>query len=584
MTEGTPLLVEAIRSEIDVVEMLRAYIRPSTVMLAVVFGAVLAFASVFGGTLLETGFSSSDPSTLLAPFGALAALFSILYVCIPLAANVARDKLRVPRRDSSTSKTGAASVIAPDWNRRSIILHALVMFAAWLPYLIAVFPGTMNWDTAYQIDQCYSDGTVWVVPWADTESVSDAHFSDHHPLFDTLLYGVFALSSDKLFGTWNYGVFAFVVLQAIFTAATFTLATAYLGRIGSPRKLTAGVFLFFCLIPFYPFYAASMLKDSTFAPLFVLYFIMLVECARTRGSSLAESKRAVACFVVLGLLLALTKKPGLYIVLLSSLVLVFVYRKAWKAFVLQAGVVVVVMMVLLPFAVFPALNVIPGEKQETLGTLFQQTARFVVQYPNEVTDDERAAIDRVIMFDGIDERYNPYCSDTVKFFYRYDTCTGDDLSNYLRVWIDQGLRHPWTYVESMLVTTAPYITFDGELEVHENAMDVYNESPRVWQPAPLAPLKNAVVGLYHWLLNAPVLFALFRVGLYAYVVPSLVFIALVMRRSRYVPVFIPLALSLAVCIVTPVFHARYALPLLYLTPLLVSLCFEREREAPTQNA
>jgi len=220
MTEGTPLLVEAIRSEIDVVEMLRAYIRPSTVMLAVVFGAVLAFASVFGGTLLETGFSSSDPSTLLAPFGALAALFSILYVCIPLAANVARDKLRVPRRDSSTSKTGAASVIAPDWNRRSIILHALVMFAAWLPYLIAVFPGTMNWDTAYQIDQCYSDGTVWVVPWADTESVSDAHFSDHHPLFDTLLYGVFALSSDKLFGTWNYGVFAFVVLQAIFTAAT----------------------------------------------------------------------------------------------------------------------------------------------------------------------------------------------------------------------------------------------------------------------------------------------------------------------------------------------------------------------------
>ena len=555
----------------------RAYVRPSTIVLALVFGVVFSFALVYGGALMETGFSPVDPGALLVPFGVATLLSSALYVCIPLAANKVRDSLRAPRHVTAGSDRGASSVIAPSWNRRSVIVHALVMLACWLPYLIAVFPGTMNWDTAYQIDQCYSDGTVWVIPWAATESVSDAHFSDHHPLFDTLLYGAFALPSDKLFGTWNYGVFAFVVLQSAFTAATFSLATAYLGKVGAPRKLTAGTYLFFCLVPFYPLYAASMVKDSTFAPLFVLYFLMLVECARTRGDFLTGNKRNIACFAIIGLMLALTKKPGLYLVLLSGIALVFVYRKAWKAYLLQMGVVTVVMMVLLPLAVFPALHVIPGEKQETLGTLFQQTARFAVQYPNEVTDDERTAIDRVIMFDGIAERYDPYCSDPVKFFYRYDACTGDDLREYLRVWLDQGLRHPWTYVESVLVTTAPYIAFDGKLEVHENTVDVYADTPRVWQPEALAPLRNALTGLYHWLLDAPVLCLLFRVGLYAFVVPSLVFMAFVMRRSRYVPVFVSLALSLAVCVVTPVFHARYALPLLYLAPLLVGLCFEREK-------
>lgn len=561
------------RLKAGVVGAVKDYIRPSMAVLAVIFGMVLAFACVYGGVLQETGFSSVEPDVLIVPFVVLSLLFVVLYLAIPLAVNVARDGLRTLRHVGAGSAERVSAFLFPDFNKRSILLHALVMFACWFPYIVAFFPATMGWDTAYQIDQCYSGSTVWVIPWAETRSVSDAHFSDHHPLFDTLLYGVFAVPSEKLFGTWNYGMFVFAVLQSAFTAWTFTIGVAYMGKNGAPRSLMTAVLLFFCLMPFYPAYAASMVKDSTSAPFFVLYFLMLLECAHTQGGFLIKKKCNVVGFVLVGLLLALTKKPGMYIVLLSSIILLLMYRKAWKAYLVQLSTVAVVMLLLFPLVVFPALDVIPGQKQEALGTLFHQTARFAVLWPDEVTDEEREAIDKVIVYDGIDGRYDPFCSDTVKFWYRYDTCTSDDIGRYLQVWLNQGLRHPWTYIESVLVTAAPYIALDGKLEIHEETTDVNDQMQRVWQPNALAPLRNVVCDMYHWLLDLPGLSVLFRVGLYAYVIPSLAFVALAMRRSRYLPVFIPLALSLAVCIVTPTFNARYALPLLYIAPLLVSLCF-----------
>jgi len=602
---------------------LKAGVRPITVAFALVFGLVFAIASVFGGALAQTGFSELSHSALVVPFLLAFVIGSAFYLVVPAAFNVSKatasDVANVRGRHVRASKEGArgasadadaarpcdrgrgrtrnasgpaglkgpaaadspGSFIAPQWGVRSVALHTLVMFALWFVYLVALFPGAMNWDTFYQIDQCYPDGTVWAVPWAQTGSVVDAHFSDHHPIFDTLLYGFFARASDALFGTWNYGVFAFIVIQAALTALSFTVAMAYLKKNGTPSALVGVLYLFFCLAPFYPFYAATMLKDSTSAPLFVVYLLMLVECARTRGDFLAKNKAAIVWFVVVGLLLALTKKPGMYVVMASGVVLLFVYRRAWKAYLAQVGAIVVVMMVVMPLVVFPLLDVIPGGKQEARGMLFQQTARFALLYPDEVTDGERAVIDRVIGYDDLAERYDPFNSDPVKFWYRYETCTNEDLTNYYGVWLAQGLRHPSVYIDAALATAAPYIDFSGELGVHANTGDVEHAgSPLVWQPQVLGPLRDAVVAVYGWLSGAPVIGLLFRTGTYAYFVPTLAFMVLLMRRSRYLPVFVPIALSLAVCVVTPMFHARYALPLIYVAPLLIGLCFMRDGRAP----
>lgn len=549
---------------------LRAGVRPSTIALAVAFSGVFTIATVYGGALAETGFLAGGLAALIVPGVALFVVMLAAYLLLPAVIRLIGERWRPGR--------GACS-IAPQWGKRSIALHAFAMLAAWSVYLVALFPGSMNWDTFYQIDQCYPDGTVWAVPWARTGSVVDAHYSDHHPILVTLIYGLFALPSDALFGTWNHGVFAFVFVQAALTAFAFTMAIAYFERIGVPSRLGSAVYLLFCLIPVFPVYAATMIKDSLWAPLFVFYFLMLVECARTRGSFLKEKRVNVVLFVAVGLLLALTKKPGMYIVLVTGVLLLFVYRNAWRAFAWQMGTVAVVMMLVMPLIVFPALDVVPGGKQEARGMLFQQTARFVVQYPDEVTAEERAVIDRVIGYDDLAQRYDPTFSDPVKFGYRYDSCTDADLMEYFGVWLAQGLRHPSAYVEATLATAAPYVNLGGVLVFYDNTGDVEHDgSPLVWHPQELDSLRNAVVSAYDWLAGLPVIAVFFRVGTYAYLVPTMAFMVLCMRRSRFLPVFFPLFLCLAVCIVTPMFHPRYALPLIYAAPLLACLCFAPEPE------
>ena len=48
----------------------------------------------------------------------------------------------------------------------------------------------------------------------------------------------------------------------------------------------------------------------------------------------------------------------------------------------------------------------------------QQTARYIRDYGNEVTDDERTAIEKVLDYDAIAQSYMPELSDGVKQYYK----------------------------------------------------------------------------------------------------------------------------------------------------------------------
>lgn len=537
---------------------------------------LFAAATIYGGALYATGYYAEPPDNLAIPF---LVVWLVAFMALVLASRII-NYLQERIEQRANQETCAFSLVAPALTKRSIAVHSLVMFALWGIYTIALFPGSMNWDTYYQISQWYPGNPVWAIPWIDSGSVVDARFSDHHPLFDTLLYGLFAVPSDFIFGTWNWGVFAFVVLQSAFTATVLTVSAAYLRKVKAPLLASAIAYCFYCVMPFFPFSASTMLKDALFSPLFVIYVLMMSEMARTKGSFPGRRKRDIVAFVAIGLLVALTKKPGFYIVLATCVVLLLVYRGARRAILAQLLTVVLVMAVALPLVVFPLIGVIPGGKQEMLGPLFQQTARFVVQHPDEISAEERDAIDDVVAFEGLDDRYDSFYSDPVKFSYRYDTCTSEELTEYISVWLSQGLRHPETYVEASLTTSASYIGLLSPINVIGYTADIEHDgSDKLYNPKPLRPLREGLVAVYEFVSETPVLMLLFRIGLYSFVVPALVLVTLVGRRSRYSVVIVPVVLSVLVCFISPVIDARYAMPLVYLAPFLFGLCFASESDA-----
>ena len=480
-----------------------------------------------------------------------------------------------------------ASRLTPRLTPKSIALFALVMCVCWIPYMVAMYPGSMNWDTFYQISMYQETFPVYVIPWIDTQSIVDVWLSDHHPVFDTLLYGVFAKTSLDLTGTWHVGVFVFCLIQCYLTCAVFSAAVAYLRHVEAPVPLRIGIYLFFLLMPFFPMYGMTMLKDSTNALVFVPYFLMFVEAVRTKGAFLRENRTAAIWFLVLAILVVLTKKTGVYVVVPTCIVCAIVFRGAWKHFVVQAASVGVLMWVILPIIVFPLANIIPGGTQEPLNWMFQQTARYVVLYGDEVTADERAAIDAVIDYDKLESEYVFNDSDTVKAWYRYDTVTTSDLLGYIATWAEMGLKHPEVYFQSIVCTASPFFNAHGVMGVHGQTGDgVATEAEEyIWQPSQLQLnlYRNSVFNTYQALVDSPVTALLFRVGPYAAWIPLIAMCYLARRREKQALIMMPVILILASCLFTPIFHARYALSIIYVAPVIVGLLFSR-RIASTRKS
>ena len=86
------------------------------------------------------------------------------------------------------------------------------------------------------------------------------------------------------------------------------------------------------------------------------------------------------------------------------------------------------------------LDIPAGSVGEALSVPMQQTARYIRDYGNEVTDDERTAIEKVLDYDAIAQSYMPELSDGVKQYYKNPG--KGDLARYMLVWAKMLLKHP----------------------------------------------------------------------------------------------------------------------------------------------
>ncbi len=501
------------------------------------------------------------------------------------------DEENVPKASRRSRVLNAITKITPSYTVKSIVIFSLIMAAFWLPWLIANFPGGTYWDTYYQIYQCYPENhPIAIIPYAEVydNTLTDAWLVDHHPVLDTLIYGAFGMASDALTGNWMAGVFIFVCLQGAATIVAFTTAIAYLRKRNCPIVLCFAAYAFFCLMPFISTWALCMVKDSLFSLFYIPYFIMLFEAIRTRGAYFAR-KRTIILFIVIGLLLCLTKKTGMYVVVPTALIAAFVYRprkaaeksrKPIIAFLTQGITCVIVMVVLLPYVVFPLLNIAPGGSQEVLGTLFQQTARYVVDYPDEVTDEEREAIDAVLEYDNLTDQYRYNFQDSVKYRYNLDATT-EDLINYLEVWVAQGMRHPESYLAALFSIAGYYVAPTGIINIRMVTVDTHmgdDQRYMLYNPDELDGMRNGMSDAYKAIAYTPGLDVPLLMVTYAFWLPAILIFVMLRRRLRCGVLFIPILIMLAFCVIAPVNDARYCIPMFYEAPLVLCMIASFIRE------
>lgn len=90
-----------------------------------------------------------------------------------------------------------------------------------------------------------------------------------------------------------------------------------------------------------------------------------------------------------------------------------------------------------------------------LSVPFQQTARYLREYPDDVTASEKKAINRILDYDVLAEKYNPELSDPVKITFRFRDNDDDPkldgyMKDYFKAWFAMLRRHPGVYIQATL--------------------------------------------------------------------------------------------------------------------------------------
>jgi hypothetical protein len=450
----------------------------------------------------------------------------------------------------------------------------IILVVCWLPYLIACYPGVVQWDGFRQLLNSYSLNT------------SD----NSHPVFTTLLFGC-AMRVGRYFGNDNLGVFIYVFPQMLIVAGITAHSIKQFKKMSSPYWLRWGTLVYFAFISLWPLYAVSLFKDTLFYSIFLEYMVLIIQSIEY-GDKFWKNAIKIVEFIIVLLLLQMIRRNGIHIVVLS---MPFVILAGWKRIKNIRGWIVffsaIAGFMLWDSVVVPMLGVSPGRSNEALSAIFQQTARYVSTYPDEVTEEEKKIISNILDYDVLLNEYDPEFSDPVKNSYNFDV-TEEEKKEYFRVWWQQFCKHPGIYFEATLEGAYGYY-YPNKTEYREGlgAYSITSDERindgtfSIHMSDKTAPLREILENLSYVVRNVPIVGILFSNGIYTWIAMISVATLIKVRRWKEIVPYIPVFLVILICFVSPVnAYIRYMRPAMVCTPLLLGwLLYVQSKERDNYN-
>ena len=444
------------------------------------------------------------------------------------------------------------------WKKHPFLVPWLMIFVCWLPYVLVRFPAALEFDAYRQIMQA-----LGILP-----------FTAHSPPASSFVMGLWVKIGYNLLGSYELGLFLFVLFQAAVCSAIFAYTTLTMKRLQVPELLQLLSVAIYAIATIYSNYISTIVKDVLFSCLTVLFIALLAE-----ELFLPHSRKRCAALFAAALLMAIARNNGIYVLMLCAIVFavyVLLTRKRRYAGILLALILAWGAHSLYKDVLLPALGVAEGPFAEVMSIPFQQTARYVRDYPDDVTTEEAAAIAAVIDYKNLGALYAPDLSDPVK-----GTFTGnkDALGPYLKTWLAHFLRHPDAYLQATINNIYGFFYPNTENFVFYNGL-INIGDVQFQDCTALMPLRNILSYCVKLFESFPLTMPLSNTGFQMWIAIYLAAYALFgCRDKRYAFVVLPSLIGIAVCAASPTFFlngVRYALPVIYANPLLLSLCFRKE--------
>ncbi len=538
------------------------HIEKKKMLFSVALGFVYSVFMVLGKNVMTAGFSYIfEIKTWIAVILILPVFSALALLCLSYVpfVNAAGD-FTIGKKKLSDKTT-------------FFILFALI-FIAWIPILLASYPGVYGYDSVYQINM-YRSGEV----------------SLHHPIIHTYLLGFFVLDVGEILGSYEAGMCCYSIFQMLCLSATFSAIYTFYVSKRWKNKSRLLVLLLIMFLPTNPIMAFSGTKDVIFAAFFALSTMLLLMVAENpeRIKSIKFDLLMIGSFF----LMTIFRNQGKFLV---AAAFVFAFIFLWKY---KKNLILVLASFLILIGVYngPVTKALGGVEaapiREMLSVPCVQLARAINYNADELTEEECQLIKEYI------PRYAEYgwnagISDAFKNMFD-DVRFKENPTEFIKLWMTVALKCPQTYIDAFLRLTVGYWYPDM------NYRDPQAYHP-YWEYAPTGALVWFDPNEYVLLEQTPVkgfgflntvLFKTTYSNAYQYlpVVPMLLssgmllwsilmFFVYILLEKKF-KYFIPLAF-IAMMYVTlflgPVVLFRYIYPIVMIMPMLFACAFNIKKE------
>lgn len=530
-----------------------------------VMSLFFSFTMIIGNSFKETKSFDLIFKNIFTIFMSIIALigYYILFKTIFQALNCYIEKIKI--KEIKFSKNNKLLNLL---DTKPFLSSFCIIILFWSIYIIAFYPGVLNFDSHYQILQAlnihtkYSDWVIQLDP--------NVNITNHHPVIYTLFLGK-CLKIGQAILNDNFGIFIATFIQVIIFAATLSYTIKYLKKIEIPLKIRSIVLGIYCLVPMFPFYAVTNVKDTIYTALIILYIIKLYDFIKFYKNEKITIKQLVELILVM-IGVCLTRNNGIYIIIASFLFVIPYSRKNIKRMFIVFIICVLSYFsyskVILPYFKIPDTSI-----REMLSVPFQQTARYVKEYENELSEDDKNAIDKILRYEDLAQRYKPEIADPVKNEYN-KYATKEDLFKYFKVWANGLKKHPVCYIESFVNNTYAYLyPSNDKWYLYHGKKNVINNQGNIdyHYIKALQPFRNTLVAYGIGFRNIPFIGLISNIGFNTWVFLIVgVYFIIKKEKRKYLIILLPHFISFAFCLLSPVNnYFRYPMPYIFAMPITI---------------
>lgn len=339
-------------------------------------------------------------------------------------------------------------------NKKIFFIAFVIILVLWMPYILSFFPGGVFADTIVSIN----------------EALGRTRLYNHNPVLYTLILRLF-LKVGMLFSNTNgqlLGLMFFTVAQVLVMDGVISYYIYWTYNKGLSLKYIILEILFFGLFKLIPLYAISLWKDTTFCLVLFLYIIFLADIVHENGKNLSKAT-GIIHYLILIILVTFLRNNGIYIVLFTTIVLFFIFRKKLlhqlKKFSI-ATIITIAICYTVQGPIFKMLNM-NTEFVENLGMFLQQIC-YVVSQDGNMTEEQKEFVNNILPIETIKTAYSPCLIDTIKWNTEFNSkYIEDNKVEFFKTWFKIFLQNPTAYVKAYLLNSI------GFWDVNEATFNAY---------------------------------------------------------------------------------------------------------------